>query len=148
VRPLVSYDDLSSPQEKRTVPPTAQPTPRPTKPPKKRKRYTQQHWDEQTESRHAHVTYGEQVLEAQNVNAERTGRDVRNSVVPDEGSRELTHEEIWDDSALIDVWNTATAEYEASIFPTTTFDLVNWRYQAFHGDSKGWKNEPVVRSAL
>lgn len=30
----------------------------------------------------------------------------------EEESRELTHEEIWDDSALIDAWNSATAEYE------------------------------------
>ena len=29
-----------------------------------------------------------------------------------EESRELTHEEIWDDSALIDAWNSANAEYE------------------------------------
>ena len=30
----------------------------------------------------------------------------------EEQSRELTHEEIWDDSALIDAWNSAAAEYE------------------------------------
>lgn len=30
-----------------------------------------------------------------------------------EESRELTHEEIWDDSALIEAWNAATEEYEA-----------------------------------
>ncbi|KAG1838216.1 hypothetical protein DFJ58DRAFT_733960 [Suillus subalutaceus] len=30
----------------------------------------------------------------------------------EEESRELTHEEIWDGSALIDAWNSATAEYE------------------------------------
>lgn len=30
----------------------------------------------------------------------------------EEESRELTHQEIWDDSALIDAWNSATAEYE------------------------------------
>ena len=27
-------------------------------------------------------------------------------------SRELTHDEIWDDSALIDAWNAATEEYK------------------------------------
>lgn len=27
-------------------------------------------------------------------------------------SRELTQDEIWDDSALIDAWNSAAAEYE------------------------------------
>lgn len=31
-----------------------------------------------------------------------------------EKGRELTHEEIWDDSALLDAWNAATAEYEVS----------------------------------
>ena len=29
-----------------------------------------------------------------------------------EMSRMLTHEEVWDDSALIDAWESATAEYE------------------------------------
>jgi hypothetical protein len=29
-------------------------------------------------------------------------------------SRELTQGEIWDDSALIDAWESATAEYEVS----------------------------------
>ncbi|KAL0570189.1 hypothetical protein V5O48_011779 [Marasmius crinis-equi] len=48
-----------------------------------------------------------------------------------EMSRELTHEEIWDDSALIDAWNAATEEYEA-----------------YHGPDKGWKSEPVHKSAL
>ncbi|KAF9261910.1 hypothetical protein L218DRAFT_960864 [Marasmius fiardii PR-910] len=46
-------------------------------------------------------------------------------------SRELTHEEIWDDSALIDAWNAATEEYEA-----------------YHGPDKGWKSEPVHKSPL
>jgi len=41
-----------------------------------------------------------------------------------EESRELTHDEIWDDSALIDAWNSATAEYEA-----------------FHGKSQDWKSD-------
>ncbi|KAA1475434.1 hypothetical protein DENSPDRAFT_842206 [Dentipellis sp. KUC8613] len=48
-----------------------------------------------------------------------------------EESRELTHEDIWDDSALIDAWESATAEYEA-----------------FHGKGKSWKNEPVKKSPL
>jgi hypothetical protein len=30
-------------------------------------------------------------------------------------SRELTHEEIWDDSALVDAWDAAMEEYEACI---------------------------------
>jgi hypothetical protein len=32
-----------------------------------------------------------------------------------EESRELTYEEIWDDSALIDAWNAAAEEYEVCI---------------------------------
>lgn len=36
----------------------------------------------------------------------------------EEESRELTHTEIWDDSALIDAWESAVAEYEvrATVF--------------------------------
>jgi hypothetical protein len=48
-----------------------------------------------------------------------------------EGSRELTHEEIWDDSALINAWNAATEEYEA-----------------YHGADKSWKDQPLTNSAL
>ncbi|KAI0073731.1 hypothetical protein K474DRAFT_1602815 [Panus rudis PR-1116 ss-1] len=49
----------------------------------------------------------------------------------EEESRELTQEEIWDDSALIDAWNSANAEYEA-----------------FHGKGKSWKDQPVKKSPL
>ncbi|EJD04478.1 uncharacterized protein FOMMEDRAFT_155612 [Fomitiporia mediterranea MF3/22] len=46
-------------------------------------------------------------------------------------SRELTHEEIWDDSALIAAWNAANEEYEA-----------------IHGKSKRWKKDRVHKSPL
>ncbi|KAF8554559.1 hypothetical protein OG21DRAFT_1508792 [Imleria badia] len=49
----------------------------------------------------------------------------------EEESRPLTNEEIWDDAALIDAWNSAEAEYEA-----------------YHGASKTWKSEPVKKSPL
>ncbi|KAG7090626.1 hypothetical protein E1B28_009728 [Marasmius oreades] len=63
----------------------------------------------------------------------------RQGVLPEENhetedmdmSRELTYEEIWDDSALVDAWNAATEEYEA-----------------YHGPDKGWKSEPVHKSPL
>ena len=42
----------------------------------------------------------------------------------EEESRELTHEEIWDDSALVNAWEAATEEYEA-----------------YHGSEKAWKTE-------
>ncbi|KAJ4485376.1 hypothetical protein J3R30DRAFT_1348578 [Lentinula aciculospora] len=48
-----------------------------------------------------------------------------------EENRELTHDEIWDDSALIEAWNAAAEEYKA-----------------YHGPDKGWKNEPVHKSPL
>ncbi|KAG1725551.1 uncharacterized protein EDB91DRAFT_1254692 [Suillus paluster] len=51
--------------------------------------------------------------------------------IEEEESRELSHEEIWDDSALIDAWNSATAEYEA-----------------FHGKTQDWKSNPVKKSPL
>ena len=35
----------------------------------------------------------------------------------EEESRELTHEEIWDDSALVNAWDSAMAEYE--VCPTS-----------------------------
>ncbi|KZW02141.1 hypothetical protein EXIGLDRAFT_760354 [Exidia glandulosa HHB12029] len=50
---------------------------------------------------------------------------------PPEQSRDLAHEEIWDDSALIDAWNAATEEYEV-----------------LNGPDKKWKHEPVHKSAL
>ncbi|KIL71114.1 hypothetical protein M378DRAFT_67203 [Amanita muscaria Koide BX008] len=48
-----------------------------------------------------------------------------------EESRELTHEEIWDDSALIEAWNSATEEFEA-----------------LNGPDKSWKEVPTHRSPL
>jgi len=44
----------------------------------------------------------------------------------DAESRELTHEEIWDDSALIEAWDAAMNEY-----------------RAFHGSENKWKAEPI-----
>ena len=49
----------------------------------------------------------------------------------EEGSRELTHEEIWDDSALINAWEAATKEYES-----------------YHGSKKVWKTENVNKTPL
>jgi len=43
-------------------------------------------------------------------------------------NRELTHEEIWDDSALIKAWDAAIDEYKA-----------------FHGSESEWKTEPPSR---
>ena len=48
-----------------------------------------------------------------------------------EESRELTHEEIWDDSALVEAWEAAQQEYEI-----------------YHGTCKNWKDESVKKSPL
>ena len=49
----------------------------------------------------------------------------------DVNGQELTHEDIWDDSALIAAWEAATEEYEV-----------------YNGPEKGWKTEPVHKSPL
>ena len=70
----------------------------------------------------------------------------------EEESRELSHGEIWDDSALIDAWNSAAAEYEVcSLTPTAAMGVTDRMHdcaQAFHGPGKKWKEEPVTRSPL
>ena len=38
-------------------------------------------------------------------------------------SRELTHEEIWDDSALIDAWDAANEEYEVRFLIFTSHSM-------------------------
>lgn len=45
--------------------------------------------------------------------------------------RELSHEEIWDDSSLVEAWEAAQQEYEM-----------------YHGNDKDWKKEPVKKSPL
>ncbi|KAJ3551328.1 hypothetical protein NP233_g13100 [Leucocoprinus birnbaumii] len=113
-RPLVSYDDITLPYD---APPPAPAPPKSQPPSKKRKRNNHkkqsgpppqapQHWDDPE-------------------------RDLDDEAMDDSESRELTHEEIWDDSALIDAWNAAMEEYEA-----------------FHGPDKGWKKDPVHKSPL
>ena len=111
-RTLVSYDDLTAP---RYVAPAqlGPPLPSTHQPPAKRRRTHQkapprrtnqhvQHWDDPG-SNAPEVGYGNGV----DVDGEYAAEEEE-----EEESRELTHEEIWDDSALIDAWNSATAEYE------------------------------------
>ena len=99
MRSLVSYDDLAQI--------TATPAPGPP-PAKKRKRQQNKrkslgsqkfaHWDEPVENHDVSFTDHDYVedLEDETIDVE---------------SRELSHEEIWDDSALIEAWDTAMDEY-------------------------------------
>ena len=136
MRSVVSYDDLERL-------PTA---PAPGPPPQKKRRRQQNkrkssgsqqftHWDEPVEN-HG-VTF--------------TGHDYVGDFgdkTTDVDSRELTHEEIWDDSALIGAWDAAMDEYKVcQIFmrvQSPTHCL-----QAFHGSENKWKSEPISKpSAL
>lgn len=67
----------------------------------------------------------------------------------EEESRVLTHEEIWDDAALINAWNSAEAEYKV-LFPSTLCPYTSLTHarKAYHGASKAWKTEPVKKSPL
>lgn len=56
--------------------------------------------------------YGDDGLNGEVGDSEWHGEEGEEEEEEDEGSRELTYEEIWDDSALIDAWNAATEEYE------------------------------------
>ncbi len=107
-RPVVSYDDITLPYN---------PPQKPQQPPsKKRKRNAPkkapQHWDDPRAAAAATVEGNEDDID-------------------DEESRELTHEEIWDDSALVQAWDAAMEEYEV-----------------MNGPDKGWKKEPVHKSPL
>ena len=100
-RPLISYADITLPYEASETP--VQP------PSKKRKKNASKHRQN-----------GPPRTSARNSEHEEHNE-----------GRELTHEEIWDDSALIDAWNAATEEYEA-----------------YHGGDKSWKDQPLTKSAL
>lgn len=130
-RPVVSYDDITLPYQPESKRPQS------SKPPLSKKRK----WSNQ-KSKHAHydpsrpdepISYnhadggrGTSSASASiSIDAEEEG------TLDDEESRELTHEEIWDDSALINAWNAATEEYEA-----------------YNGPEKGWKHAPVHKSPL
>lgn len=99
MRSLVSYDDL---EQMATMPAPGLP------PAKKRKRQQNKrkssgpqkfaHWDEPVENHGVSFT-----------DHDYPG-DLEDEPV-DEESRELTHEEIWDDSALIEAWDAAMDEY-------------------------------------
>ncbi len=79
-------------------------------PAKKRKRIPglPRHWDE-PEQQSSALPYDD---DAADMATEENG--AVEDVEEEEESRELTHNEIWDDSALIAAWESATAEYEVS----------------------------------
>ncbi|KAF7363268.1 hypothetical protein MSAN_00981900 [Mycena sanguinolenta] len=114
-RPVISYDDITLPYHE----------PDPGPPSNANDSFSGSSQSSKKRKRSKGKSYVNQNNTA-NVPAEHeTGDD------EDADSRYLTHEEIWDDSALIDAWNAATEEYEA-----------------LNGPDKGWKTEPVHKSPL
>lgn len=45
---------------------------------------------------------------------------------------DLSHEEVWDDSALIDSWNEALQEYKVDPFSPSSLQLTNATIQKYH----------------
>lgn len=135
VRPLVSYDDITTPQESGNRPTTMHGPDVPVStassnphPPKRRRVNGKsrgggaqvQHWDDPS-GQAQQMNYDDSVVvesTSARVYVERKGEAQGEDMAEEEEeeeeeeSRELTHEEIWDDSVLIDAWNSAMAEYE------------------------------------
>ena len=118
MRPLISYDDITLPYQAESPSQSSPHSSRP--PPNKKRKYSNQKSKQSAAQRRTSDSHlnGVSSLVA----------DVSN--VEDDG-QELTHEDIWDDSALIAAWNAATEEYEV-----------------YNGSEKGWKTEPVHKSPL
>jgi hypothetical protein len=112
MRSLVSYDDIAPHHGTSTQ--LTSPLPSTTKPPAKKRRTSNpaqkraalQHRRELCGSPHV-LNNGENAHGTNGIDDEGEDEDME-----EEESRELTREEIWDDSALIEAWDSATAEYE------------------------------------
>lgn len=116
-------------------------------PKRKRGPGSQRHWDD-PEQQSSMLPYDEDDVEKIKEDAENDNVEEEEE---EEESRELTHDEMWDDSALIDAWESATAEYEVTmrVFLDCVFLLTGVRYhKAYHGKGKSWKKEPTKRSPL
>ncbi|KAF9482418.1 hypothetical protein BDN70DRAFT_875174 [Pholiota conissans] len=152
-RTVVSYDDITLPydQEETSLPLPPPPSKSNGQPPsKKRKKNNNQkgkHWDDPTSKSASNSQRAENKKQPKKSNwdfsstnfVEGEGEDGAVEGGADEGeceeeeeeSRELTHEEIWDDSALVYAWESAMEEYKA-----------------YHGGDDAWKKEPVKKSPL
>jgi len=109
MRTLVSYDDITLPYSSELASRQGQSEIPQSRPAKKRK------WTKKSREK----THNEDSPSLRTLTKDETT------------DRELTHEEVWDDSALIDAWDAATEEYEA-----------------LNGPDKGWKTEPIHKSTL
>ena len=115
-------------------------------PSKKRKRNPglQRHWDD-PEQQSSSLPYDEDALEKKI-----EGDGAVDDAEEETESRELTQDEIWDDSALIAAWESATAEYEVCRLEIIIVLLYSEERcdKAYHGKGKDWKKETVKKSPL
>lgn len=144
-RPVVSYDDITlSYDQPDGLPPQSSSSshnahyhhPPPSKKRKKNNQKAKQH-----KSASNSTSQRADFLKSAGASSKQQPEEGRWDADTDEGeygydedgeeSRELTHEEIWDDSALVNAWEAATEEYEA-----------------YHGPDKDWKREPINKSPL
>ena len=151
-RTVISYDDITLPYDDAEQPPPAtKPSAQP--PAKKRKKNNQKgkHWDASGGPKSASASNSQRAafLNRQNGSSAHQRQETPSQSgdgvweeggegygegegeYDEEESRELTHEEIWDDSALVDAWESAMEEYKA-----------------FHGGADAWKRESVKKSPL
>lgn len=130
MRPVVSYDDITTVES--TPEQLGPPLPSTSQPPAKKRKMHQkapqrkaqrvQHWDDPGSSMLA-MNYTEEV--SVTVDSSVTQDNEDGVEEEEEESRELSHGEIWDDSALIDAWNSANAEYEVCGVPRRFLLLAN-----------------------
>ena len=121
-RPLVSYADITLPYDTNHSSPPSNIS----KPPTKKRKWNK---PKTRGGNTSHSTNGFTTT-SENTSSQ-SQAETQEGAHGMEESRELTYDEIWDDSALIDAWNAATEEYEA-----------------YNGPDKGWKTEPVHKSPL
>ncbi|PPQ86397.1 hypothetical protein CVT26_006123, partial [Gymnopilus dilepis] len=151
-RPVVSYDDITLPYDPVEPPAAAaQPSPRPEQPPPAKKRKKNNQKGKNRANQHNQPRGQQQQNKLTNEGARSTSHqhqqeeydesmqddysyaegDAEEGEEEEEESRELTHDEIWDDSALVYAWESAMEEYEA-----------------YHGPGEDWKKQPVKKSPL
>lgn len=113
MRQLVSYDDIALP-----VPVQAESTDA-SPPRKRRKNNYYNHRQGQKRGGHRPQPRDDVYEDDETPLLQKTRTDYG----LEEESRQLTHEEVWDDSALIRAWDAAVEEYEVRSSATALFSL-------------------------
>jgi hypothetical protein len=112
MRNLVSYDDIAPVSQSNIE--QASPARQSSHHPSKKRKWNNQH---SANNKRAPQHWDDPSISAAPLVYEQAPALPLHATIPDasawkEESRELTHEDIWDDSALIEAWNAAEEEYE------------------------------------